>query len=311
VPRARRRAVTNDEDLRATLVGLIRSTGPRSSLARSNGHVFGGSTSITATTVRRLGPARRGRPAAAMRSTFPRRARRTRCAISCERTHEPDVVVDVSQTIDTKVKASSRIPRRWWRPEESATSSTSSRAGRPSSGHRLWRIVPQCRTRVLRTPRSTRPRSCTWTSTRLRVRRDTRRPEPAGQTGLRGRSRSARSSRARATRLVATACTVRCRAFSHFGLSKPDHPAGRFERYESTRVSSTASSTTSRRTTSHSGSTRRSVTCAACVALASHPSSGGPTAGAIGDELGLLSGVVWVATSSSPSWRPSVLNRAW
>ena len=101
-------AVVNDDELRATLVGLVRRYRPEVVLGPDPTATFFGGVYVNHRDHRETGWALLDAvaPAAAMPLYFPKQgeAHQVRCLL-LSGTHEPDVVVDVSRTIDTKVKA--------------------------------------------------------------------------------------------------------------------------------------------------------------------------------------------------------------
>jgi LmbE family N-acetylglucosaminyl deacetylase len=100
--------VTNDEDLRATLVGLIRKYRPEVVVGPDPTATFFGGVYVNHRDHRETGWAMLDAvaPAAAMPLYFPEKGEAHQVRqLLLSGTHEPDVVVDVSQTIDIKVKA--------------------------------------------------------------------------------------------------------------------------------------------------------------------------------------------------------------
>lgn len=100
--------VTNDENLRATLVGLIREYRPDVVVGPDPTATFFGGVYVNHRDHRETGWALLDAvaPAAAMPLYFPERGEAHQVhRLLLSGTHEPDVVVDVSRTIDTKVKA--------------------------------------------------------------------------------------------------------------------------------------------------------------------------------------------------------------
>ena len=121
-------AVTNDEELRATLVGLIREHRPEVVVGPDPTATFFGGVYVNHRDHRETGWALLDAvaPAAAMPLYFPEQGEAHQVdQLLLSGTHEPDVVADVSLTIDTKVKAvlahSSQLAGD---AEESANSST-------------------------------------------------------------------------------------------------------------------------------------------------------------------------------------------
>ena len=101
--------VDNSLELREALVGLVRRLTARGrARTRPDGDVLRRGLREPPRPPRDgLGPARRGRAGRGDAALLPRAgASRTRSSVLLlSGTHEPDVVVDVSRTIDTKVKA--------------------------------------------------------------------------------------------------------------------------------------------------------------------------------------------------------------
>jgi LmbE family N-acetylglucosaminyl deacetylase len=100
--------VVNDETLREELVGLIRKHRPEVVLGPDPTATFFGGVYINHRDHRETGWALLDAvaPAAAMPLYFPRQGPAHQVQqLLLSGTHEPDVVVDVSRTIDTKVKA--------------------------------------------------------------------------------------------------------------------------------------------------------------------------------------------------------------
>ena len=101
-------AVTNDEALRATLVGLIRQHRPEVVVGPDPTATFFGGVYVNHRDHRETGWALLDAvaPAAAMPLYFPEKGEAHQVSqLLLSGTHEPDVVIDVSRTIDTKVKA--------------------------------------------------------------------------------------------------------------------------------------------------------------------------------------------------------------
>ncbi|MBW4077234.1 MAG: PIG-L family deacetylase [Acidobacteria bacterium] len=101
-------AVTNDEALRATLVGLIRQFRPEVVVGPDPTATFFGGVYVNHRDHRETGWALLDAvaPAAAMPLYFPEKGEAHQVnQLLLSGTHEPDVVIDVSRTIDTKVKA--------------------------------------------------------------------------------------------------------------------------------------------------------------------------------------------------------------
>ena len=101
-------SVTNDEELRATLVGLIREHRPEVVVGPDPTATFFGGVYVNHRDHRETGWAMLDAvaPAAAMPLYFPEKGEAHQVRqLLLSGTHEPDVVVDVSGTIDTKVKA--------------------------------------------------------------------------------------------------------------------------------------------------------------------------------------------------------------
>jgi len=100
--------VTNDETLRATLVGLIREHKPEVVLGPDPTATFFGGVYVNHRDHREVGWAMLDAvaPAAAMPLYFPTRGEAHQVSrLLLSGTHEPDVVADVTRTIDVKVKA--------------------------------------------------------------------------------------------------------------------------------------------------------------------------------------------------------------
>ena len=100
--------VTNDEVLRATLVGLIRQYRPEVVVGPDPTATFFGGVYVNHRDHRETGWALLDAvaPAAAMPLYFPEKGEAHQVTqLLLSGTHEPDVVIDVSRTIDTKVKA--------------------------------------------------------------------------------------------------------------------------------------------------------------------------------------------------------------
>ena len=100
--------VTNDEDLRATLVGLIRQFRPEVVVGPDPTATFFGGVYVNHRDHRETGWALLDAvaPAAAMPLYFPAKGEAHQVGqLLLSGTHEPDVVADVTATIDTKVKA--------------------------------------------------------------------------------------------------------------------------------------------------------------------------------------------------------------
>ena len=100
--------VTNDEELRATLVGLIRKYRPEVVVGPDPTATFFGGVYVNHRDHRETGWALLAAvaPAAAMPLYFPEKGEAHQVRqLLLSGTHEPDVVVDVSRTIDAKVKA--------------------------------------------------------------------------------------------------------------------------------------------------------------------------------------------------------------
>jgi len=100
--------VTNDEALRSTLVGLIREHRPEVVIGPDPTATFFGGVYVNHRDHRETGWALLDAvaPAAAMPLYFPERGEAHQVdQLLLSGTHEPDVVVDVSRTIDTKVEA--------------------------------------------------------------------------------------------------------------------------------------------------------------------------------------------------------------
>ena len=100
--------VTNDEELRATLVGLVREHRPEVVVGPDPTATFFGGVYVNHRDHRETGWALLDAvaPAAAMPLYFPERGEAHQVRqLLLSGTQEPDVVVDVSDTIDTKVKA--------------------------------------------------------------------------------------------------------------------------------------------------------------------------------------------------------------
>ena len=100
--------VVNDEELRAMLVGLVRQYRPDVVLGPDPTATFFGGVYVNHRDHRETGWALLDAvaPAAAMPLYFPDRGQPHQVRqLLLSGTHEPDVVVDVSRTIDTKVKA--------------------------------------------------------------------------------------------------------------------------------------------------------------------------------------------------------------
>lgn len=101
-------SVTNDEALRATLVGLIRQYRPEVVVGPDPTATFFGGVYVNHRDHRETGWALLDAvaPAAAMPLYFPEKGEAHQVTqLLLSGTHEPDVVIDVSRTIDTKVKA--------------------------------------------------------------------------------------------------------------------------------------------------------------------------------------------------------------
>lgn len=100
--------VTNDEELRSTLVGLIREHRPDVVLGPDPTATFFGGVYVNHRDHRETGWALLDAvaPAAAMPLYFPDKGEPHQVRqLLLSGTHEPDVVIDVSRTIDIKVKA--------------------------------------------------------------------------------------------------------------------------------------------------------------------------------------------------------------
>lgn len=100
--------VTNSEELREALVGLVRSYKPEVVLGPDPTATFFGGVYVNHRDHREVGWALLDAvaPAAAMPLYFPEQGPPHQVSVLLlSGTHEPDVVADVSQTIDTKVKA--------------------------------------------------------------------------------------------------------------------------------------------------------------------------------------------------------------
>lgn len=100
--------VTNDEELRAILVGLIREQRPEIVIGPDPTATFFGGVYVNHRDHRETGWALLDAvaPAAAMPLYFPERGEAHQVRqLLLSGTHEPDVVVDVSDTISTKIKA--------------------------------------------------------------------------------------------------------------------------------------------------------------------------------------------------------------
>jgi LmbE family N-acetylglucosaminyl deacetylase len=100
--------VVNDETLRAELVGLVRKYRPEVVLGPDPTAVFFGGVYVNHRDHREVGWALLDAvaPAAAMPLYFPEQGKPHQVQqLLLSGTHEPDVVADVSRTIDTKVKA--------------------------------------------------------------------------------------------------------------------------------------------------------------------------------------------------------------
>lgn len=101
-------AVTNSEELRETLVGLVRAIKPEVVLGPDPTATFFGGVYVNHRDHRETGWALLDAvaPAAAMPLYFPAQGPPHQVSVLLlSGTHEPDVVADVSRTIDTKVKA--------------------------------------------------------------------------------------------------------------------------------------------------------------------------------------------------------------
>lgn len=101
-------AVTNSEELRETLVGLVRAIKPEVVLGPDPTATFFGGVYVNHRDHRETGWAMLDAvaPAAAMPLYFPAQGPPHQVSVLLlSGTHEPDVVADVSRTIDTKVKA--------------------------------------------------------------------------------------------------------------------------------------------------------------------------------------------------------------
>jgi LmbE family N-acetylglucosaminyl deacetylase len=101
-------AVVNDEELRATLVGLVRRYRPDVVLGHDPTATFFGGVYVNHHDHRESGWALLDAvaPAAAMPLYFPEQGEPHQVhQLLLSGTHEPDVVADVTRTIDTKVKA--------------------------------------------------------------------------------------------------------------------------------------------------------------------------------------------------------------
>jgi len=101
-------AVTNSEELREALVGLVRSYKPEVVLGPDPTATFFGGVYVNHRDHREVGWALLDAvaPAAAMPLYFPEQGPPHQVSVLLlSGTHEPDVVADVSHTIDTKVKA--------------------------------------------------------------------------------------------------------------------------------------------------------------------------------------------------------------
>ena len=114
-------------------------------------------------------------PAAAMPLYFPEQGPPHQVSVLLlSGTHEPDVVVDVSRTIDIKVKAvlRARLPSGRRRRGHSRRRPGTRRTGRAPHWRGLRRSISLCRTRLLRLRRSTTRRSftSTWTPSSPRSR---------------------------------------------------------------------------------------------------------------------------------------------
>jgi LmbE family N-acetylglucosaminyl deacetylase len=100
--------VTNSTELRETLVGLVRSLRPEVVLGPDPTATFFGEVYVNHRDHRETGWALLDAvaPAAAMPLYFPEQGPPHQVSVLLlSGTHEPDVVVDVSRTIDIKVKA--------------------------------------------------------------------------------------------------------------------------------------------------------------------------------------------------------------
>lgn len=100
--------VVNDEDLRSTLVGLVRRLRPEVVVGPDPTATFFGGVYVNHRDHRETGWALLDAvsPAAAMPLYFPEQGDPHQVAqLLLSGTHEPDVVVDVTQTIDAKLKA--------------------------------------------------------------------------------------------------------------------------------------------------------------------------------------------------------------
>jgi LmbE family N-acetylglucosaminyl deacetylase len=100
--------VTNDEALRSTLVGLIREFRPDVVLGPDPTATFFGGVYVNHRDHRETGWALLDAvaPAAAMPLYFPEKGEAHQVRqLLLSGTHEPDVVIDVSSTIDIKLKA--------------------------------------------------------------------------------------------------------------------------------------------------------------------------------------------------------------
>ncbi len=100
--------VTNDEALRSTLVGLIREHRPEVVVGPDPTATFFGGVYVNHRDHREVGWAMLDAvaPAAAMPLYFPTRGEAHQVGrLLLSGTHEPDVVADVTRTIDVKVKA--------------------------------------------------------------------------------------------------------------------------------------------------------------------------------------------------------------
>lgn len=100
--------VTNDDELRSVLVGLIRSYRPEVVVGPDPTATFFGGVYVNHRDHRETGWALLDAvaPAAAMPLYFPEKGEAHQVRqLLLSGTHEPDVVVDVSRTIDAKVKA--------------------------------------------------------------------------------------------------------------------------------------------------------------------------------------------------------------
>ena len=230
---------TNDDELRATLVGLIREHRPEVVVGPDPTATFFGGVYVNHRDHRETGWALLDAvaPAAAMPLYFPEQGRAAPGRPApASGTHEPDVVADVSRTIDTKVKAVLAHASQLAGDADAIRDVVLRPASRPVDPSACSSARPFA---VLNSP-SERPLGRRSADPARRPRRllrlggDPRRPDAEGQA-RRGRRRraSAASSRAPATRRAATACAARCPASSR----RRRCPTliilpGRFDRYE-------------------------------------------------------------------------------